>query len=160
MPFVSGLWVKTVFQAILLCSPPWTWDTEKTPPVSYEKSRCFAPQLGSIWTTLPTACAAAAHAERRWARQLPMTEINEPLSSAAAPRGLPIPALGRTVVFVVGVWPACWVLAIWSCSSRLGLPLEMAFCHALVMITGLGVSWGGGEVALGSVIDKGKDLCF
>lgn len=37
MPFVSGLWVKTVFRSILLCSPPWTWDTEKTPRFLREK---------------------------------------------------------------------------------------------------------------------------
>lgn len=44
------------------------------------------------------ACTVTALAERHGARQLPTLEINELLSSAAAPRGLSLPTLDPTVV--------------------------------------------------------------
>lgn len=49
----------------------------------------LAPWLGSIWVTLPVQWQ---HVQRHGACQLPVLEINEPLSCAAAPQSLSLPS--------------------------------------------------------------------
>lgn len=73
---------------------------------------CFVLRLGLHLGDLACnpARTAAARAGRRGARQLPVPEINEPLSSAAAPRGPPPPRTWPDSCVVAGVRAGCWAL--------------------------------------------------